>query len=293
MPGDAGKMKTIYQLGDKGKELHFTLDSATIATRYKAVGSNLVAEKDSRLLVLTFTVHNPLKVEQNVDPYAFKFTVVSPDDKNVEYKGSFYEPTKRTAISQALKPAQKVKLEAVIPIFADGPVTKLIVARGAGKVLRYDLREGMVPSKSVFSSDGASIGTTAAVELAKPFDFGAYDMEIQEIAESKTAIGAYAPSATQGIYFVTVKFSNPMLSPISVGWQYYRPELFDENGEALSWRSELVSMSTGTLFSQELDGDSTVRARYMFTAAPGLKLSKFKLTHQRSERSVTVKLGTS
>ena len=65
MPGDAGKMKTIYQLGDKGKELHFTLDSATIATRYKAVGSNLVAEKDSRLLVLTFTVHNPLKVEQN------------------------------------------------------------------------------------------------------------------------------------------------------------------------------------------------------------------------------------
>ncbi|HET9132333.1 MAG TPA: hypothetical protein VFO86_15360, partial [Terriglobia bacterium] len=98
MPGDKGKVKTTYQLGDKGKELHFTLDTATVATRYKTIDANLLPNKAERLLVLTFTVHNPLKLEQSGDSRSFKFTVVSPDDKNVDYTGNVYEPVKRTSI---------------------------------------------------------------------------------------------------------------------------------------------------------------------------------------------------
>ena len=289
MAGDNGKVKTIYQLGEKGKELHFTLDSATVATRYKTVEANLIAGKAERLLVLSFTVQNPLKIEQSADSRAFKFTVVSPDDKNVDYKGSLYDPAKRTAMSQMLKPAQKVKLEAVIPIFADGPITKLIVARGAGKVLRFDLRDALVKSTSAFATDGVSVVDEVAVELGKPFDFAGFDMEIQEAKEATEAIGAYNPSST-GVYYVTVKFSNPMAKPLSVGWQYFKPELTDENGEKLHWPSDMVSMSSGQTFVQDVDGDGSVRARYMFTGAKGLKLAKFKLFHNRSERTATVKL---
>src|SRR5687768_14055156 len=67
MPGDNGKVGTIYQLGPKGTELHFTLDSAAIATRYKAVDTNLIAGKAERLLILSYTVHNPLKTDQAAD----------------------------------------------------------------------------------------------------------------------------------------------------------------------------------------------------------------------------------
>ena len=290
MPGDAGKVKTIYQLGEKGKELHFTLDSATVATRYKTVDQNLIAGKAERLLVLSFTVHNPLKTEQSADARSFKFTVVSPDDKNVEYTGAVYEPVKRTTITQMLKPAQKVKLDAVIPIFAEGPITKLIVARGAGKVLRFDLRDPLVKSTSVFSTDGVSVGNEATVELGKPFDFAGFDMEIQEMKEATEPIGAFVPSASSGVYYVTIKFSNPLAKPQSVGWQYFKPELTDENGEKLHWPSDMVSMSTGKTLVQEVDGDGSVRARYIFTGPKGLKLAKFKLFHNRSERSATVKL---
>src|SRR5688572_10854059 len=154
LPGDNGKVGTIYQLGEKGSELHFTLDAATVSTRYRTVDRNLIAGKNERLLVLNFTIHNPLKIEQMANPASFKFTVVSPDDKNVEFSGSVYEPDKRTSISQMLKPAQKVKLSAVIPIFAQGPITKLMVARGKAPILRYNLLDNLVKSTSVFSADG-------------------------------------------------------------------------------------------------------------------------------------------
>lgn len=290
MPGDNGKVATTYQLGDKGKELHFTLDSASVETRYKALDTNLIAQKDERLLVLSYTVHNPLKTEQSADPRSFKFTVVTPDDKNIESKGNVYDPAKRTSMSQLLKPAQKVKLDIVIPIFAEGPITKLIVARGAGKVLRFDLRESIKKSTSVFSTDGISIGNEATVELAKPFDFAGFDMEIQEVKEATEPIGAYNPSATSGVYYVTVKFSNPLAKTLSVGWQYFKPELTDENGEKVHWPSDMVSMSSGKTFVQDVDPDGSVRARYVFTGGKGLKLAKFKLTHNGSQRSVTVKV---
>jgi hypothetical protein len=291
LPGDNGKLGTIYQLGDKGTELHFTLDSASIVTRYKALDSNILAGKSERLLLLSFTVHNPLKMEQSADARTFKFTVVSPDDKNVEFRGAVYEPVKRTSISQLLKPAQKVKLDAVIPIFAEGPVTKLMVARGAGKILRYDLREGLKKTDSVFSADGISIGDTANVELAKPFEFCGFDFEVQEVKEATEPIGAYIPSGSSGVYYATVKFSNPLAKTLSVGWQYFTPELTDENGEKIHWPSDMVSVSSGKTFSQDIDADGSVRARYMFTGAKGLKLAKFKLINNSTGRAISVKLS--
>ncbi len=290
MPGDNGKFGTIYQLGNKGSELQFTLTGAEVAMRYKTVQQNIIAGKNERLLVLNFTVQNPVKKEQEASSSAFKVTVVSPDDQNVEYRGSFYEPDKRTNISQLLKPAQKVKLTAVIPIFAQGPITKIIVARGSGPVLRYDLREGLAKSKSVFSPDGVSIEDNANAELGKPFDLDGFDIEIQEVKELSEAVGGYVPSATQGVYVAVVKFSNPLAQRLSVGWQYFLPTLTDENGEKIHWAGDMFSMSSASAFSQDVDGDGSVRARYMFSGAKGLKLAKFKLTDNGSGRSVSIKL---
>jgi len=291
LPGDNGKVGTKYQLGAKGAELHFTLDSATVDTRYKTVSTNLIAEKDERLLILSFTVQNPTKIEQSADSRSFKFTVVSPDDKNVEASGPVYEPVKRTPINQMLKPAQKVKLAVVIPIFAQGPITKLIVARGTGAVLRFDLREAMVKSTSVFAGeDGVSINNEAKSELNKAIDFDGFDIEIQEVGEAKDAIGVYQPSSSSGLYFATVKFSNPMMKPLRIGWQYFTPTLTDENGETVHWPSDMVSMASGSTVSQDVDPDGSIRARYIFSGAKGLKLAKFKLTRNSTGRSVTVKL---
>jgi hypothetical protein len=291
LPGDNGKIGTIYQLGDKGAELHFTLDGATVATSFATVNQNLIAGKNERLLVLNFTVHNPLKTEQVADSRSFKFSVVSPDDKNVEFNGAVYEPQKRTSISQMLKPAQKVKLSAVIPIFAQGPITKLMVARGPGAILRYNLSESLEKSTSVFAADGISIGNDATAELGKPFDLAGYEIEIQEVAEASAAIGNYIPSATTGVYYAVVKFTNPMMQPLSVGWQYFTPVLTDENGENIHWSKDMFSMSSATAFSQDVEGGSSVRARYLFSGAKGLQLAKFKLTRNSIDRSVSVKLG--
>lgn len=289
MAGDNGKLGTVYQLGAKGKELHFTLDSAAFAMRFKTKDSNIIAGKNERLLVLNFTVHNPLKVEQEVNSSSFKFTVVSPDDKNIDSSGAFFEPVKLTSISQLLKPAQKVKLVAVMAIYPGGPVPKLIVTRGAPPVLRYDLREKIGPLTSVFTEDGVSVGDEAKVELKKPFDLAGFDMEIQEVTKATEAIGSYNPDSYT-VYYAVVKFSNPLLKPLSVGWQYFTPQLTDENGENIQWPKDLYSMSSTSAFSQDVEGDGSVRARYMFYGPKGLTAAKLKLTHNSSGRSVSVKL---
>jgi hypothetical protein len=50
-------------------------------------------------------------------------------------------------------------------------------------------------------------------------------------------------------------------------------------------------MSSGSTFSQEVDADSSVRAKYVFTGAKGLKLAKFKLTLNATGRTATVKMS--
>ena len=130
LPGDNGKLKTIYQLGEKGSELHFTLDSAAVGLHYAAPDDMFLAGKGQRLLILNFTVQNPQTKEMKLGAKSFAFTAVSPDDENYEFNGYLLHGTKKTHLDQALKPAQKVKCIVVFAIHESGPINKLMVQRG-------------------------------------------------------------------------------------------------------------------------------------------------------------------
>ncbi|RYD41085.1 MAG: DUF4352 domain-containing protein, partial [Verrucomicrobiaceae bacterium] len=129
MAGDNGAIGTTYSVGDKGTELNFTLDSAEFVLRAPMAEDTVVAEKEKKILLLTFTVANPQKNEQNFLYSSFHFTAVAPDDENSEYDGYYYHPDRKTRFDTTLKPAQKVKAVIAFPIHGKGPVNKLIVKR--------------------------------------------------------------------------------------------------------------------------------------------------------------------
>lgn len=288
MAGDKGQLKTTYQLGEKGQELHFTLLSASFARRYAAADDNIIAGAGERLLILNFTVQNPLKTEMQVSSNSFHFTVVSPDDENFEYRGSLLNTTKKTNVDQTLKPAQKVKCTVVIPIYGQGEVPKVIVQRGSAPVLRYDLTKKVDKMTTAFSTDGYDLTPDLKdVALGKPLDMAGFDVTIDDMSYSTAPLRGYKPSDNGQYLIVKVSFTNPMLKPISLGFQYFTPELFDATSKSISWNRDIYTEATDESLGQEVPPGVTVKGRYFFTVPANVNPKTLKFTHNSTKVSAS------
>lgn len=292
LPGDNGKLKTTYQLGDKQSELHFNLDAVSVNTIFPAPDDLYVAGAKERLLVLNFTVQNPLNREQRLGSSSFQFTVVSPDDENFEFRGYLLHSTKKTHLDQSLKPAQKVKCTVVIPIYAAGPVSKLMVQRGSGKVLRYDLTNKVEKMDSVFSRDGIDLLDTGTP--LKPMDPGAVmgplAVKYDGILYTTEKIKGYAPGPGETYLCIDVTFTNVMLKPVPVGFQYFSPQITDTNGEKISWNRDLISRSMAASIGQMIEPGESVSGRYYFKITAGRTVKTCRFTHEGSQRTVEFEL---
>ncbi|MFZ4506880.1 MAG: hypothetical protein ACOYON_04195 [Fimbriimonas sp.] len=288
LPGDNGKLGVTYQLGGKDQELHFTLESAQIAPFYKSPEETVIAKADQRLLVLTFTVHNPQKArDMTVNFGSFQFTAVSPDDKNFVTNGSLYQPESLRRYQGDLKPAQKVKVQVVLPIYAAGPVRKIIVQRGPGAVLRYDLEGKLLPAKTSFSPDGFDFVNEFTGEVGKPFDVSAVEAEVQEVASHQGNVGNYKRYQDRLIFTVQVKYTNLLSRPLLLNWNTLKPTLLDENGEKMGWETDMISLGTGSSISQEVAPGESIRGLLIFKGQGAQKPAKLRLLEPSSGRTAT------
>lgn len=248
-----------------------------------------MAGAKERLLILTFTVQNPLSREQRLGASSFSFTAVSPDDENSEFRGYLLHGTKKTRLDQDLKPAQKVKCIAVFPIYATGPISKLLVRRGTGAVLRYDLSDKTQKMTSVFSPDGIDLGDVGPT--LKPGDpaagMGPFAVSYEGISYTTEPILGQAPSPGERYLCVDVKFTNAMLMPAPIGFQFFTPELLDGNGEKISWNSELISRTNTARLSQDVAPWDSVGGRYYFRIPSGRAPRVCRFTHQPSQRKLS------
>lgn len=287
LPGDNGKVGTTYQLGAKGQELHFILNSAVVAQRFPVKDATHVAKKEQRLLILTCTAHNPQKTEMNLSWNSFTFTAVSPSDKNSGAYPTIYDVDTRAPLTTQLKPAQKTRFIVVIPIWSQGPINKVMVERGNAPVLRYDLEASIPPLVSKFSADKKNLDEEARASTGELIDIGSYDIKVESV-EAVDAVGAYKSSSSQQIYVMTVEFANPTNRPLRILWNAIRPTLFDENGEKISWKSDMITMGSGKTIDQEIEPKESIRARYVFSGPAGLNPKRVRLQSSESDRTVVV-----
>lgn len=291
MAGDNGKLGVIYQLGRKDSELHFTLESAAFATSYPTPEEIVVAGAKQRLLVLTFTAQNPQKTEMSLDYSSFKFTVVSPDDQNIDYSGYMYNANTKAHVSQRLKPAQKLKCTAVIPIYAEGPVPKLIVARDNAPVLRYELTDKVAKLKTQFSPDGVDLKDNGGVlPIGTPIEMGPYKITIDKIYESKDELKGFQLGSENKFFFVTATVENIMAKPVSIGWQYFSVEPATGSGLKIRWGGYLIASDGPETVSMEMSPGDKAQVRFLFQISDTVKPKTVKFMHGPTSRFVTLEV---
>lgn len=293
LPGDNGKVGTTYQLGEKGGELHFTLNSARIASYFKNPQDNIFAKEGERLLILTFTAQNPQKgTDMSLSWSSFEFTAISPNDQNFTSSDYIYQADTLTHYNANLKPAQKVQVVKVVPIYNTGPVKKLMVRRGSGAVLRYDLSDVLGKVESIFTNDGIDLANEGPGKIGTKFEVGGREIEVQEVATRTSKVGDYEPSEDNQVITVQMKVTNLFAKPISVSWSSFQPSLTTEDGEQLDWRSDFISMGSGKTISQEVAPGESIRGLLVFAAPKGVLPNRLKLRENFTGRVIVIPIDS-
>lgn len=294
MPGDNGKLGTTYQLGAKGDQLNFTLEKAEFASRFISKDKVFFAPEGKRLLVLTYAVQNPRNEDMLFFEQSFKFTVVSPDDENYEFEDYVFHPDRRDRLNLQLKPAQKIRAVAVIPIHARGPVNKLIVMRGEkNPVLRYDLRDKVKAQTGAFAAaEGLEMSDVGSALPGIPFELGPFDITLEKVEDVATAIGEYEPGDGKKLVVATVTVKNASMSPTELHYSILTPTLKDTDGSEAEYAFALLKMTSGDQLNVRIEPGEQVRARLLLRADAAAKPSVLILKEEGSGRSVRINLGS-
>jgi hypothetical protein len=202
-----------------------------------------------------------------------------------------YHPDKKEPQSVQVKPAQKVRAVAVVRIHPTGPINKLIVQRHKGTpVLRYDLKEKVMPQKGAFSAengiDSLSVGKSM---LTVPFELGSWDVVVEKMEQAPDLTGFSSLGTAKKYISLTVQIKNAGFTPAGMHSSLIVPKMVDEDGSESA--SGMFKNSSAEPFNNSaIDPGATARFRLVFTAGLATVPVKVGLKEQWSGRTVEVLL---
>lgn len=287
LPGDFGKLGQTYTIGDpQARSINFTLDRAEFSVRpFVIAGTNIVPKADEKLLVLHFTVHNPLPEEQSYDWSGIHFTAV--DAKDVNHENEQYvvrEGTTEDSLSVNLKPAQKIAVQTVIVVPAAGVVPKLIVKRDDNSaVIRYDLRGKVSPVPAPVADPADATGATARREVPSPAGtlqpLGPLEARVDGLTFAKEKLGDIEPEEGKRFAVVAVTLRNPVASALQYDWNTLAPELTDAAGDKYEYNQVMLKAAQNTLSEGgTLRPGEEVRVRYFFAVPEAAQPKTLRLS---------------
>lgn len=272
LPGEFGKVGTTYTVG-KQSPINFTLESVRYSPARFCAGPNTWApNQEQKLMVLRFTLHNPLPREQYIGGgNGVKFTAVDATDVNHDTVG----PILRAGVYNErnyygnLKPAQKILLETAILVPANGETPKLIVEREKGApVIRYDLRgkAGKLPAPFADPADatGATLLAEVPAEVGKPYPAGAFDVTVESVGFSGETLARLEPKPGEKFATVTVKLKNATQWKQRYYWPDWEATLRDADGEKVTAEQTLVKATRPDQANETLEPGEDVRVRFLF-----------------------------
>ncbi|ARU40268.1 hypothetical protein CCB80_03580 [Armatimonadetes bacterium Uphvl-Ar1] len=288
-----GKLKTFYLLGEEryvigskeiieiGKKRRVALNSVRTAIAFGSKTENIVAQEGKMLVILEATVKNPEKGLINVSTselFGLRFFDANLKPGDVVYRGGFDRSLNQ--ISKSLKSGESVDSTLVFEFPQKMPHLKMAIYFDrfiAGKNPHYDLTKLITSSGSVFAKTPLEYSPTATVAKEKEFDFDELRIKVID---------------TQAIedngHRVRVKLTNPMVKPISWGWQYATAETVDTNGQVTPmYRNFYPAPEHQNWRMQILPGQSII-GDYYFYPKEATRPTQFKITMNATRRSVTV-----
>jgi hypothetical protein len=294
MPGDFGQLGQTYTIGQR-EPINFTLKSAEyVVTPFVVENNTWVPKADEKLLLLRYTVHNPILQEQGYDWYNLRFTAVDAKDTNHDFIQAIAREGTTEKLSIRLKPAQKVDVVAAIVVPAEGVVPKLIVEREKGApVIRYDLR-GKVKGLPANIADPADpTGATALkVAPAQPGGFnplGVFDTRLDEVAYTTEPLAKQAPPAGKRYFTAVLTIKNRTAREQTYTWSDFIPVLKDSDGEKVEYTQALLKASRDEKADGSLAPGEEARIRFFFplpqnVTGKTLLLAEGKQVHRSAAR---------
>lgn len=269
MAGDFGKLGTTYTIGTS-EPINFTLERAEYSVEPVTVGTNTwVPTANQKLLVLHYSVHNPLPREQQYHWGAIRFTAVDARDTNQEYIQAVAREGEKEPLSLILKPAQKVAVTAAILVPAEGIVPKLIVERERGApVIRYDLHGNVAPLPKFVAENSDTTGASALKEVPAAqgvfYPLGIFDTRLDEVSYVNGPLLRRDPGP--GNRWVTAVFTikNRTNRPENYTWSSYLPDLRDADGEKARYQQALLKATRDEINNGVLAPGEEGRIRFFF-----------------------------
>jgi hypothetical protein len=203
-----------------------------------------------------------------------RFTAVDAKDVNHTNEETFVRAGTSEECRASLKPAQKIEIAAVVRVPASGVVPKLIVQRGGGPVLRYDLRGQAKAVPAPFADPKDASGATA---LADPpaktntfYPVGRFDVKLESVAFSTEPMNGQTVPAGKRNVLATIVVKNLGADAVSPGTGSFWPELYDADRERLEYRILAKGSRAEEAGSVRLKPGEEYRARLVFVAPDGV-----------------------
>ena len=292
MPGDNCKMGTAYTLG-KADALNVNLISAEYkVTRVKCNNEWVWPLEDSKLLIIHFTIHNPLPKEQRVGN-TIGWTAVTANGDNTEESQCYLEENS-TSVDQTLKRAQKIAVYAIFHVPAKGDVQKLIMANklNAGTLVgRYDMR-GLIKKIAppyVDPSDASGIMPLQVFQgvMNTTYEIGGADVSVEKVEIGPDTIEAIESfPVQQGSRYVLISIKVTNVFNDGVKWAQVK----DTDGVEYTPSSAVLRGSTLLSGVDRGELGATITMRRAYVVPIGATLKSVLLTPAES-RSLSVDLA--
>ena len=292
LPGDNGKLGEVYKLS-VDRPLYFRLNSAQFTVNQVRIGDRAwTPDANQKLLVLNFSLQNPLKQDEVVRFDALRFTAVDAMNVNHECDADWGDALTKGSLEMALKPAQRIDAYTVIPVPAKGPVPKLMVqppGENDGPVLRYDLRDQVQPLQAPVADPADPSGTTALetvpAQLNTPYSLGSFDVTVEKYGYVTTALDDDAPAEGDRYFTVTLLCKNKDTDEPTLRFDTFVARLMDADGQELEFRN-MVGGTGNRAFEQAVKPDSETRVRIYFTVPKDAKAQTLSLQEGKSRTYV-------
>ncbi len=280
LAGNNGVFGTVYKIKNDSP-LYFRLKSAEYTTDQVSIGDTLyVPTAEEKLLVLHFTIQNPLKSEQFVRWDSLHFTAVDNENNNHEGINDWGndDAKGRPRVSVSLKPAQTINAMTIIKVPAGASVPKLMVMPGEnnGPVLRYAMapdkaapapnKPGPLPAPIADPDDptGYTARETVPGVIGTFYPYRGLDIAVEKWEFADGKLGEHEIyEEGERFFLITIAAKNDSPTEQFVRWDTVAPVLMSSDGEELRYIDMFLATANRS-YGQNLRPGAEVRVRLVF-----------------------------
>ncbi|MBI5831763.1 MAG: hypothetical protein HZB16_05535 [Armatimonadetes bacterium] len=285
-PGPDGEFGKPYAI-NREYPLQFTLEKVDYTLSPVRLGENArPCGAEEKLLRVYFAVQNAQKVEWLFRFDSIRMTAVDTEQNNHEYSGDYAKQDTGEIVSMQLKPAQKIRCYAVIPLPAKVSIAKLIILPNddADPVIRYAVagKIGKLPAGWADPKDetGLTPLPQLAAKLAEWAVIGNLSVRVDASARATDQIADVQLDEGKVWHAVTITLRNDVAAPLQISWAALDAVLVLEDETEVD-KVTLVMAKAGKVMDMPLAAGAERAVRLFFALGPDDKPATLRIRGAR------------